>query len=248
MSCTCSTTLAGRAGEPGVLIATGADPAPDAHRGSGRLAAARSATAAIAATRTMASVIFGVITFFITHFLSFGLRRRSLALPSGPACPAHTALWTATAGASTWQMSVHRPRTPCGRQPVPRDRRSPQGPRWRLLSLAGPGRSGPPGTGQRLGPDHVRVPRVGRHFLRPDAHTPDPPPAGADALHHPASGHRGTLATGGLACLGRLCCVGADGEAASSLATARAQRIRFTAASGWSPNSWATRWTHPRPP
>ena len=79
MSCTCSAALAGRPGELGVLSAIGADSAPDAHRGSGRLAAARSATAAIAATRTMASVIFGVITFFITH-------------------PAHTALWTATAG------------------------------------------------------------------------------------------------------------------------------------------------------
>src|SRR6185312_14068704 len=73
MSCICSTTPAGRPGEPGVLTAAGADP-PDAHRGSGRLAAARSATAAIAATRTRASVMFGVITFFIPHFLSHGLR------------------------------------------------------------------------------------------------------------------------------------------------------------------------------
>ena len=74
MSCTCSAALAGRPGEPGVLTATGADPAPDAHRGSGRLAAARSATAAIAATSTMASVMFGVIKFFMMHFLSHGLR------------------------------------------------------------------------------------------------------------------------------------------------------------------------------
>ena len=74
MSCICSTALAGRPGELGVVTAAGADPAPDAHRGSGRLAAARSATAAIAATRTMASVVFGVIKFFITHFLSHGLR------------------------------------------------------------------------------------------------------------------------------------------------------------------------------
>ena len=64
----------GRPGEPGIFTAIGADPAPDAHRGSGRLAVARSATAAIAAARTMTSVIFGVITFFITHFLSYGLR------------------------------------------------------------------------------------------------------------------------------------------------------------------------------
>ena len=69
MSCICSAALAGRPGELGVLSATGADPAPDA-RGSGRLAAARSATAAIAATKAMASVMSGVITYFITHFLS----------------------------------------------------------------------------------------------------------------------------------------------------------------------------------
>ena len=74
MSCICSAALAGRPGELGVLSAIGADSAPDAHRGSDRLAVARSATAAIAATRTMTSVIFGVITFFITHFLNFGLR------------------------------------------------------------------------------------------------------------------------------------------------------------------------------
>ena len=74
MSCICSTALAGAPGEPGVLTATGADSAPGAHRGPGRLAAARSATAAIAVKRTMASVMFGVIKFFITHFLSYGLR------------------------------------------------------------------------------------------------------------------------------------------------------------------------------
>ena len=172
---------------------------------------------------------------------------RSLALPSGPVCPAHTALWTATAGGVRLADELSPAGTPAADGPFPRAGVAP-GPRWRLLSLAGPGRSGPPGTGQRLGPDHVRVPRVGRHFLRPGALTPDPRPAGADALHHPASGHRGRLATDGVACLGRLCCAGADGEANNSPATARAQRIRFTAASGWSPNSWATRWTHPRPP
>ena len=78
----------GRPGELGVLTAIGAAPAPDAHRGSGRLAVARSATAAIAATRTMASVIFGVITFFITHFLSYGLRSPQSCL----------AVWTALPG------------------------------------------------------------------------------------------------------------------------------------------------------
>ena len=60
------------AGEPGGLTAIGADSAPGAHRGSGRLAAARSATAAIAARMTMAGVMLGVIRFFITHFLSYG--------------------------------------------------------------------------------------------------------------------------------------------------------------------------------
>jgi hypothetical protein len=55
----------------------GVDSAPDAHRGSSRLAAARSATAAIAARRTWGSVMFGVIKFFITHFLSYGQRRRA---------------------------------------------------------------------------------------------------------------------------------------------------------------------------
>ena len=79
----------GRPGELDVLSATGADPAPDAHRGSGRLTAARSATAAIAATRTMVSVLFGVITFFITHFLSFGLRSPQSCL----------AVWTGLPGA-----------------------------------------------------------------------------------------------------------------------------------------------------
>jgi hypothetical protein len=74
MSCICSTALAGRPGGPGVLAVIGADSAPGAHHGSGRLAAARRATAAIAAKRTMASVMFGVIKFFITQFLSYGLR------------------------------------------------------------------------------------------------------------------------------------------------------------------------------
>src|ERR1700750_1620080 len=88
MSCICSTTLADRAGEPGAFAAIGADPALDAHRGSGRLAAARSATAAIAATRTMASVMFGVIKFFIMHFLSHALRSPQSCL----------AVWTSLPG------------------------------------------------------------------------------------------------------------------------------------------------------
>ena len=78
-----------RPGELGVLSATGADSAPDAHRGPGRLAVARSATAAIAAAKTMASVMFGVITFFITHFLSIGLRSPQSCL----------AVWTGLRGA-----------------------------------------------------------------------------------------------------------------------------------------------------
>src|SRR5580693_7348382 len=74
MSCICSATLAGRPGGLGVLTTIGADLAPGAHRGAGRLTAARSATAAIAANRTTASVTFGVTKFFTTHFLRYGLR------------------------------------------------------------------------------------------------------------------------------------------------------------------------------
>jgi len=74
MSCICAATLAGRRGGLGVLAAIGADSAPGAHRGAGRLTASRSATAAIAANRTMASVTFGVTTFFVTHLLRYGLR------------------------------------------------------------------------------------------------------------------------------------------------------------------------------
>src|SRR6516225_351260 len=101
MSCICSTALAGRAGGPGVLTVIGADPAPVADRGSGRLAAARSATAAIAAKRTMASVMFGVIRFFITRFLNYGLRSPQSCLVVWAALPGTCdamALWTATAG------------------------------------------------------------------------------------------------------------------------------------------------------
>src|SRR5215475_6388052 len=85
MSCICSVALAGGPRKPGVLTATDADPAPGAHRGSGCLAAARSATAAIAATRTMASVVCGVM-FFIMHFLSYGLRspQSRLVVWTGP--------------------------------------------------------------------------------------------------------------------------------------------------------------------
>src|SRR5206468_5655629 len=170
-------------------------------------------------------------------------------LSSGPACPALTTLWTATAGGvrvtdelspAAYAPAAYGPAQGPGNRPRARG--------VRLLSLVGPGRAGRPGTGQRLGPNHIWVPRVGRRVLCPGTLAPDPRPADADALHHPASGHLGRLATGGLGCLRRLCRAGADGEANNSLATARAQRIRSTAASGWSPNSWATRWTHPKPP
>src|SRR5215470_14836168 len=87
MSCICSAALAGRPGEPGVRTAIGADSAPGVHRGSGRLAAARSATAAIAATRTTATVMFGGIKFFITHVLSFGLRLPQSCLVSWTGMP-----------------------------------------------------------------------------------------------------------------------------------------------------------------
>ena len=97
MSCICSAALARAPGEPGVLTAIGADSAPGARRGAGRLAAARSATAAIAAKRTMASVMVGVIEFFITRFLCHGLRSPAVLPSSGPVRPALTTLWTATA-------------------------------------------------------------------------------------------------------------------------------------------------------
>jgi hypothetical protein len=87
MSCICSTALAERPGEPGVLAVIGADPAPGAHRGSGRLATTRSAAAAIAAKRTMASVIFGVIKFFTTHFLNPGPRSPRASLVVGTGLP-----------------------------------------------------------------------------------------------------------------------------------------------------------------
>src|SRR5580693_600508 len=38
--------------------------------------------------------------------------RRSLALPSGPVCPALTTLWTATTGGVRLTGELHRPRTP----------------------------------------------------------------------------------------------------------------------------------------
>jgi len=44
----------------------------------------RGATAATAANRTMANVMFGVITFFITHFLSHGLRSTQAGVRPGP--------------------------------------------------------------------------------------------------------------------------------------------------------------------
>src|SRR5690349_6476286 len=98
MSCICSTALAERPGEPVALAVIGADPASGAHRGSGRLATARSAAAAIAAKRTMASVMFGVIKFFITHFLNYGLRSPQACLVVWTGRPALTTLRTATAG------------------------------------------------------------------------------------------------------------------------------------------------------
>ena len=118
-------------------------------------------------------------------------------LSSGPVCPALTTLWTATAGGVRLTDELHRPPYAlwCTALPqAPGVRPRTRG--VRLLSLAGPGR-GRPGTGQRLGPDHIWVPRVGRRVLRPGALTPDPRPVDADALHHPASRHLGRLATGG---------------------------------------------------
>src|SRR5580692_7599494 len=97
--------------------------------------------------------------------------RRSLALSSGPVCPAFTTLWTATADCvrptdepspapyALWAPTTCGPRTPCGARALPQApivRPRPRG--VRLLSLAGPGRADRPGTGQRLGPDHIWIP------------------------------------------------------------------------------------------
>ena len=54
--------------------------------------------------------------------------------------------------------------------------------RLHLLSAVAAG-AGRPGTGQRFGPDHIWVPRVGRQVLRLRTLAPDPRPVDADALH-----------------------------------------------------------------
>ena len=145
------------AGELGVLSAIGADPAPDAHRGSSRLAAARSATAAIAATRTMASVIFGVITFFITHFLSYGLRSPQSCLAVWTGLPAHAALCTATAGGVRLTDELSPARTPArtGRSPgqafAPGPEIAPTEPGW-PGTIRSAGHGSAPWPGPRPGP------------------------------------------------------------------------------------------------
>ena len=118
MSRICSAALAGRPGGPGALTAIGADLLPGARHGSGRLAAARSATAAIAAKRTMASVMFGVIKFFITHFLKYGLRSPQSYLVVGTGRPG-LRRWTATAGGVCLTDETSPARTSCGARPCP---------------------------------------------------------------------------------------------------------------------------------
>src|SRR5215471_13367300 len=105
-----STALAGRPGEAGsrasspavpscppvvpagrgwlwpAITATGAAPVPGVSGGPGRLAAARSATAATA-SRTRASGTFGAIRFFTALLLGYRRRWRSRALVPGPVCP-----------------------------------------------------------------------------------------------------------------------------------------------------------------
>jgi hypothetical protein len=113
MSCICAATLAGRTGRLGVLTAIGADSAPGVHRGAGRLTAARSATAAIAANRTMASVTFGVTKFFITYFLRYGLRSPQSCLVVWTGLPGVYHAMDSGGGrraASAQQMNLHRPR------------------------------------------------------------------------------------------------------------------------------------------
>jgi hypothetical protein len=90
----------------------------------------------------------------------------------------------------------------------------------------------PPGTGQRLGPDHIGVSRVSREVLRPGTRAPDPQPAGADVLHVRTSRclrRPPPSRPGRLRALSR---AGPGGGTNTSPATARAQRIRSTAASG----------------
>jgi hypothetical protein len=53
---------------------TGAGSLPGIRRGSGRLVAARSKTAATAAKTTMASGMFGAVRFFMARLLSYELR------------------------------------------------------------------------------------------------------------------------------------------------------------------------------
>jgi hypothetical protein len=89
--------------------------------------------------------------------------------------------------ASGRQMNSHRARIPRGGRAVPGVRCSPHARGVRLLSLAGPGRSGPLGTGQRLGPDHVWVPWVERKDLIPGALAPRPVPLHPNLLHRLSS-------------------------------------------------------------
>jgi hypothetical protein len=54
--------------------------------------------------------------------------RRSPALPSGPACPAHTALWTAAAGGVRPADELPPARQACGGRAVPQGQAFPPGP------------------------------------------------------------------------------------------------------------------------
>ena len=99
-----------------------------------------------------------------------------------------------------WPQPAARPR------PAPRPRRRPA--EWPApsgssshtsLSLTFAVRArygGQPGAGQRVGPDHIGVSRVGRQVLRPTALPPGPRRNGADALHIRTSRHRRNPATG----------------------------------------------------
>src|SRR5215510_5761539 len=82
--------------------------------GSGRLAAARSATAPTAATTTMASNMFGAIWFFMARLLTQQLRSRSLAWCLGRFGRHLRRYEQRRLAASPSQMNFHGPRTPCG--------------------------------------------------------------------------------------------------------------------------------------
>src|SRR5215472_14458644 len=228
-----STALAGRPGEAGgrassppvpscppvvpagrgwlrpAITVTGAAPVPGVSGGPGRLAAARSATAATA-SKTRASGTFGAIRFFMALLLGYRRRWPQSCFGFWAGVPGTDGAGPAAAGGRLRYARAHR---------------------RRLGRPAGPGGPGGPGPGQRLGPHHIGVARVVRQFLRPAALTPDPRRAGTDPLHILTSRHLRRPGTRSPGRRRRPSCAG-PAAANTSPATPRAQRIRATAVSG----------------